>query len=163
MKKTLSLLTVLALVGFVCVPVFADDTDDQSVTCTVNGLLDAINAPEDVTLECARKASVESISAGTCTYGSDAASRKVTVSAAGTGVAGATLSIKGGDLEAYTPLITGSTPAEAVTLKSELAAADPGTAVASDIYLQLDASGVLAGATGLGEAKVYTLTYTLTQ
>ena len=168
MKRLLTILTVAGLLALLTTAaVVADDVDTQTVTCTVNGLADVIVAPDDVTLTCARLSSVEAEDAGTITYGAEADTRDVTVVASSSGapVAGAKLWIKSTEdlssIAEYTLLATGSDTAGAVTLKENVVPANSGTTLADDIYLKLDASGVVAGAANLGTPWTYTLTYTL--
>ena len=123
---------------------------------------DVLVAPGAANLSCVRKLTTET-GILSLSYTNSIVGYNITVVASlgtGTPVVGAKLSIKGGDIAAYGAglLVTGSTPAVAKTLKANVPA-ESGSV--SDIYLQLDASGVAAGATGLGSAWTYILTYTL--
>jgi len=170
MKRLLTILTVAGLLALLTTAaVVADDVDTQTVTCTVNGLADAIEAPDDVALSCDRLSSAETAGEdiGTITYGAEADTRDVTVVASSSGapVAGAKLWIKSTEdlssIAEYTLLATGSDTAGAVTLKENVVPANSGTTLADDIFLKLDASEVVAGAANLGTPWTYTLTYTL--
>lgn len=123
---------------------------------------DTIVAPGAADLSCVRKQTTET-GGLSVSYTASTAGCEITVAAAvgtGTPVAGATLSIKGGEILTYGAglLMIGSTPAAAKTLEAGLPS---GGGAVSDLYLQLDSSGVAAGAAGLDTAWTYTLTYTL--
>lgn len=162
MKRLLTILIAMGLASVLATAAMAA-TDTQNVTCTVNGLADAIVAPADVELTCDRKGSAEQVTAGTITYGTEAATRDVTVQKAvageGSEVVGVKLAIRSATLSiaAGTEVPT----ATALTLTENVAAADPTTVLADDILLKLDASGVAAGAANLDTPWTYTLTYTL--
>jgi len=123
---------------------------------------DTLVAPGAANLSCDRKQATET-GALSLSYTASTPGYDITVAAAvgtGTPVAGAKLSIKGGEIETYGAglLIAGSTPAAAKTLKTGVPS---GGGAISDLYLQLDATGVAAGAAGVDSAWTYTLTYTL--
>lgn len=122
----------------------------------------SITAPGNAELACARMATAD---AGPLTldYYAAAEGAKITVWAAvgsGASVDGARLSIKGGDIVSYAAglLIVGDAPEAAKTLSEWIPA---GLGSVTEIYLQLDATGVPADAANLSVPWDYTLTYTL--
>lgn len=156
-RLTVILLAAVLCLGLTGVAMAIKDTQD--VLCTINLVEDAITAPVGDVLVTTRGGVVDSVVPGILTYSTGANGYNITVSATGDGVENAKLLIKGGDLGDYTPLITGANPGETAILDVTV---EPGIGeMIEDIVFRLDASGVLAEASGLGTPWTYTVTYTM--